>query len=344
MKKFLSILLALSAIPSFAQKNLIQNGGFESELMFWRGDVAKTSPFDKKTGKNSCVITQYVGAEWKAVDQIISIPKNTVAVEFSAWIKSDAIEQGTNSWNTGKFDVEFLNAGEKNISNESIASVVGTTTWTFYKKILPVSASASKFRVMLALSQTNGTILFDDVKAVAITQDELNKIQEEENAKRNPVVISGDYEAKPLVLTNGDFENGTTSWRGNADISNTVFNEGKAALHVTSTTADWTAVDQIADIPADATAITISGWLKSDNIIQGKEIWNNGLLNVEFTSDGKNKTSDDQSIAFVTGTTDWKFYTKTFQLPKDTKKYRIMVGLGFATGTLYADAISVEFK
>jgi len=213
-----------------------------------------------------------------------------------------------------------------------------------YKKVIPVASAASKFRIMLALGQTNGTILFDDVKAIAITQEQLNKIQEEENAKRNPVVITGDYEAKPIVLTNGTFEDGTNAWRGTSNVSTTTFKEGKAALVVTSTTTDWKAMDQIADVPENATSITITAWLKSENIVQGKELWNNGLLNVEFTSDGTTKTGDDQSVTFVTGTTDWKSYTKTFTLPKGTKKYRLMVGLGFAAGTLYADAISVTFN
>lgn len=344
MKKISALVITLVSISATAQKNLVLNGGFENELEFWRGDVAKTSPFDKNSGKYSCIITQFVGAEWKAADQIISIPKNTAAIEFSAWIKSDAIEQGENPWNTGKFDVEFLNAGEKNISNESVASVVASTPWTFYKKIIPVAAAASKFRIMLALGETNGTILFDDVKAIAITQEQFNKIQEEENAKRNPVVISGDYEVKSTVLTNGNFEDGTNSWRGTSSVSTTTFKEGKAALVVTSTTTDWKAMDQIADVPENATSVTITAWLKSDNIIQGKEIWNNGLLNVEFTSDGTTKTGDDQSVIFITGTTDWKSYTKTFALPKGTTKYRLMVGLGFASGTLYADAISVTFN
>lgn len=344
MKKYYTLIASLLTITAMGQKNLVQNGGFENELEFWRGDAAKTSPFDRNSGKYSCIITQFVGAEWKAADQIITIPKNTAAIEFSAWIKSDAIEQGQNPWNTGKFDVEFLTAGEKNISNESIASVVATTPWTLYKKVIPVVSGASKFRIMLALGETNGTILFDDVKAIAITQEQRNKIQEEENAKRNPVVISGDYEAKPIVLTNGTFEDGTNAWRGTSNISTTTFKEGKSALVVTSTTPDWKAMDQIAAVPENATSITITAWLKSDNIVQGKELWNNGLLNVEFTSDGTTKTGDDQSVTFVTGTTDWKFYTKTFTLPKDTKKYRLMVGLGFTTGTLFADEISVIFN
>jgi hypothetical protein len=344
MKKIISLLVLIISINSFAQKNLVLNGGFEMELNNWRGDVAKISPFDKKAGKGSAIITQYTGAEWKAIDQIISIPKNTAAIELSGWIKSDAIEKGKNAWNTGKFDIEFLNSSEKGIQNESVASVLGTTPWTFYKKTIKVPTSASKLRIMLALGQTNGTILFDEIKAFAISQEELNKIQEAENASRMPTVISGNFENKPIELTNGNFENGTNSWRGNAATSTTIFKEGKASLALNSTTFDWTGIDQIADVAENATSITISGWLKSDNIKQGKETWNNGLLNVEFTGNDNQKTSDDQSVTFVTGTKDWTFYSKTFPLPKDTKKYRIMLALGFASGTLYADDVTVSFK
>jgi len=344
MKKIFCFLLFCIVINSFAQKSLITNGGFESELNSWRGDNATLSPYDKKSGNSSCVITQYTGSEWKAVDQIVSIPKKTVAIEFSGWIKSDAIEKGANIWNAGKFDVEFLNAGEKGIQTESIATITGTTSWTFYKKTVTVPVSAAKFRVMLALGQTNGTILFDEIKAIALSQEELTKIHEEENAKRNPILVSETLEPKPVVFSNGNFENGTNSWRGNATTSSTIFKEGNAALVLNSDTFDWTGIDQIADVPENSSSIIISGWLKSDTIKQGKETWNNGLLNVEFTGIDNQKTGEDQSITFVTGTTDWTFYSKTFPLPKGTKKFRIMVALGFATGTLYADEVTVSFK
>lgn len=344
MKNIVLILVVAFSIPSFSQKNLVINGGFESEFNSWRGDAGTLSLYDKKSGVSSCNITQFTGAEWKGIDQIISIPKNTAAVEFSAWIKSDAIEEGKNKWNTGKFDVEFLNAGEKNVSNESVAVLLGTSSWTFYKKVVTIPTSASKFRIMLALGQTNGTILFDDVKAIAISQEALTQMHDEENAKRNPVVISGTFENKPIEFTNGNFENGINSWRGTATVSNTVVKEGKSSLVLNSTTFDWNGIDQIADVPENATSITISGWLKSDNIKQGKETWNNGLLNVEFTGNDSQKTGDDQSVTFVTGSTDWTPYSKTFALPKGTKKYRIMLALGFASGTLYADDIVVTFK
>ena len=176
--------------------------------------MATLSPFDKKSGKNSCAINQFVGAEWKGIDQIISIPKNTAAVELSGWVKTEAIEKGKNEWNTGKFDIEFLNYGEKGIENQSIASVLGTTPWTFYKKTITVPAGASKLRIMLALGQTNGSIFFDDIKAVAISLEQLNKIHEEESAKTTAALISANSESKPVVLSNGFRKrNGFLAWK-----------------------------------------------------------------------------------------------------------------------------------
>jgi hypothetical protein len=345
MKQFLLFSLLFLNTISNAQTNLVKNGSFEMELTNWRGeDVATISAYDKKSGKNSCAINQFVGAEWKGIDQIIAIPKNTAAIELSGWVKTEAVEKGKNEWNTGKFDIEFLNSGEKGIENQSIASVLGTTTWTFYKKTVTVPTSASKLRIMLALGQTNGSIFFDDIKAVALSIEQLNKMHEEENAKTTSALIPVNSDTKLTVFSNGDFEKGTDSWRGKAIVSTSIFKEGKAALILNSSTFEWTGIDQIVDVPENVTSITLSGWLKSDTIKQGKESWNNGLFNVEFTGSDTKKTSDDQNIAFVTGTTDWTYYTKTFSLPTGTKKYRIMLALGFASGILYADDLSVSFK
>jgi hypothetical protein len=344
MKQFLLFSVLFLNTISNAQTNLVKNGGFEMEFANWRGeDVATISPYDQKSGKNSCSINQFVGAEWKGIDQIIALPKNTAAVELSGWVKTDAVEKGKNEWNTGKFDIEFLNSGEKGIENQNIASVLGTTPWTFYKKIVTVPKSASKLRIMLALGQTNGSIFFDDIKAIAITLEQLNKIHEEENAKTTASLIPVNSESKSTVFSNGGFENGIASWRGNATVSTTEFKEGKSALILNSTTFDWTGIDQIADVPENSTTITISGWLKSDSIKQGKDPWNNGLLNIEFTGSDTKKTGNDLNITFVTGTSGWTYYTKTLPLPPGTKKYRIMLALGFASGTFYADEISASF-
>lgn len=163
-----------------AQTNLVKNGGFENDLLNWRGEEnASLSPYDKKSGKNSAMINQFVGAEWKALDQIIALPKNTYAVEFSVWIKSDAIETKKEEYKSGAVIVEFTNSADKQIISERIGQATGSTNWTHFKKIVKVPAEAKQIRIMLALAQTNGTVFFDDVKAIVVS--------EEDYLKANPI-------------------------------------------------------------------------------------------------------------------------------------------------------------
>jgi len=159
-----------------AQTNLVKNGGFEMELINWRGEEnAKLTPYDKKSGTNSAVITQFVGAEWKALDQIITLPKNTFALEISGWIKSDAIETQKEDYKCGAIIAEFTNSADKQIIAERIGQATGSTNWTFFKKTIKTPADAKKIRIMLALAQTNGTVFFDDIKAIALSEAEYLK-------------------------------------------------------------------------------------------------------------------------------------------------------------------------
>ncbi len=172
---FLSVLF-LTTIAN-AQTNLIKNGGFESDFIDWRGEEnAMTSPYDKKSGKNSANINQFVGAEWKALDQVITIPKNTFAIECSVWMKADEIEEQKEPYKAGVVILEFTDAGDKQISTENIAQAKGTTEWIYYKKIIKVPADAKTIRIMLALAQTNGTVFFDDAKLIALNEAEYLKL------------------------------------------------------------------------------------------------------------------------------------------------------------------------
>lgn len=341
MRSLFFIIILVINSNTYSQKNLITNGGFEMEFSNWQGDVAELSTFDKKIGNTSAIITQYTGAQWKAIDQTVNLPKNTAAVLCSGWVKAEAIERGEKEWNTGKYDIEFISANGKNIKNENIAAVIGTTNWTYYKKLINVPTAATKLRVMLALGETNGTILFDDIKVFPLSVEDCTKIREEENAKR---IASEKVPNAATFFNNGNFENGITSWRGNISLSKQIFKEGATAVVLNSNTPDWVGIDQVANIPNNVSTITISGWLKADAVQQGKESWNTGLMNVEFTGDTNTKTAEDQNIAFITGTKDWTFYSKKIQLPTGTTKFRIMIALGFTTGTLYADAITVSFN
>ncbi|QOG04170.1 carbohydrate binding domain-containing protein [Flavobacterium sp. MDT1-60] len=181
---FLFSLLFLSTMTN-AQTNLVKNGGFERDIVNWQGDVATISPYDKKSGKNGALINQFVGTEWKGIDQIILIPRNTYAVEFSIWIKTESIEGGKEAYNAGVMIAEFTNNAEKQINSETVAQIRGTTDWTIYKKAVKIPADAQKIRIMLALAQTSGSIYFDDVKAIPLSEEEYLKLNTVSTTSQN---------------------------------------------------------------------------------------------------------------------------------------------------------------
>src|SRR4051812_29873329 len=114
---FLVFFISFSALP---QKNIVMNGSFDNGTDFWRGDAATLSPYIRKNGANSGMIVQYVGAEWKGIDQVLNIPKHCEAIEFRVWIKTDAIEVQDDPYSTGLMNVELMTGNEKNIRYESI--------------------------------------------------------------------------------------------------------------------------------------------------------------------------------------------------------------------------------
>lgn len=335
MKKLALIILILTTISISAQKNLIKNGDFEMDLANWRGDVATISPFEKKTGKKSCLISQYIGSEWKGIDQIITIPKNTYAVEFSVWIKTDEIVGGKETYNAGLAALEFLTSTEANVSTENIAQVLGSTTWTQYKKLIVIPKSSKKIRILLALAQTNGVIIFDSLNLIGLTEESYTEITKQEN---KPTMIS-ELDPNYTIIQNGNFEKGLEYWNGLGKVISIEKKEGNLSASINSTNNGWVHIDQIANVANGAKKIKFSGWLKAENIQQGAESWNNGLFIVEFTKDGTNKTTEDQVIGNITGTTDWMFFEQTLTLPEGTTKYRVMLALSNCNGTLLADDI-----
>lgn len=179
MKQFFFFCLLFLNTITNAQINLIKNGGFERDAANWRGgeDIATISPYDKKSGKNSALINQYVSNEWKSIDQIILIPRETYAVKFSIWIKTESIEEKNEAYKAGAMIAEFTDDADKPIVSEPIAQIKGTTAWTLYNKTIKIPSEAKKIRIMLALAQTSGSIFFDDVSAIAISEAEYLKLK-----------------------------------------------------------------------------------------------------------------------------------------------------------------------
>lgn len=338
MKKIIFTMAFASSLFIFGQKNLIKNGGFELDAEFWRGEnILTINPYTKKSGAKAGSISEFTSPQWKGIDQEFSIPKNTAALEVSAWLKVDGVEKGRNNWNKA---VMVLEIGGK---NENIAELEGTTQWQLVKKIIPINKDRSG-RLMLALSECTGTLYFDEINVNPISQEDYNKIVEEETKKHQVEVITDSTPLELLKLTNGNFENGLEGWRGNAEVVSEEKYEGQKSLRLSSENPVWTGIDQIADIPADAKTIDIAAFAKTQHLKPGKNEWNKGVMIVEFTSDGTKKTSQDQMIFSISDAKEWQKFSKTLEIPQGSKKYRIMLALSEATGAMYVDDVQVKFK
>lgn len=339
MKSALLLFVLFITSVMFSQKNLVINGGFDQNTDNWWADNLNQNAVIKKVGTGSCMIVQYVGKEWKGGDQKINIPKGTYAIAFSAYVKGDAI-QGGESYGAGIVNAEFLNGADKQIVSENIAQVKGTIDWKLYSKTILIPEGAKRVKLLIALQSTPGTVFFDDIKAIPVTEEEYKKVMQAEVMAQTTAPLTGESTLK--ILENTNFEEGLKNWNGAGIISETDKKEGNSAVSISSSTNEWTAIDQIADIPSGTKTIEVSGWLKAKEIQTGKDPWNNAMFILELTRDGKVKTIDDQLIGTLTGTTDWTYFKKNIPIPFGTKKYRIMLALSNCTGTLLADDVQIK--
>jgi hypothetical protein len=152
-----------------AQKNLVQDGGFEDEFYGWNNNGASLTPYNFKSGKNSCAIVTQNTDNWVGIDQTIGIPKKVQDIEFSAWIKTTNVVKGKNDWDGAIFTIVFLDGNDKQMGDgTNIARVTGSTDWTLYKQTIKMPDKAYSFKILVAMGNASGTMLIDDVAAVKV--------------------------------------------------------------------------------------------------------------------------------------------------------------------------------
>jgi len=338
MKKVVLSIFSISSLMTFGQKNLISNGGFEYDGQSWNNEIVLTiDPYNKRTGSKGGNITEYTTPQWKGIDQSFSIPKNTAAIEISAWVKTDGVKKGKNDWNKAVIIAEINGKGE------NIISLEGNSPWQQLKKIITVNKDRSG-KLILALSECTGSFFFDDIRISPISQEDYNKIVETETKKNEVNVFTDNSPVEKTLFSNGDFENGLQGWRGNGETTTEVKFSGQKSIKITSQTQTWTGVDQIFDIPDNSKTLDISAMVKTKDIKQGKNDWNKAVMIVEFTTNGTQKTSQDEPVFFVTEAKDWQKFSKSLPIPEHSKKMRIMLALSDATGIMYVDDIKLNFN
>ncbi len=165
------ISLIVLSLRASAQKNLLENGGFEDNLDGWNDNGGKITPWDFKSGKASCAIIAATADKWMGIDQAIRIPKKATSLEISAWLKALNVVKGKNDWDGALFGIAFLDAGDKEISGgDNIARLTGDQSWTFYTKVVKIPEKAVSFKILIAMGNASGTLIVDDVAAKAVVE------------------------------------------------------------------------------------------------------------------------------------------------------------------------------
>ncbi|MEP6610966.1 MAG: carbohydrate binding domain-containing protein [Mucilaginibacter sp.] len=166
---FCAVVSLFITTGAMAQKNMITNGGFEDDLYGWNNNGAQLTPYDFKSGKNSCAIVTPGTDKWVGIDQTVRIPKKAHNIEVSAWLKTLNVIKGKNDWDGAVFTVVFLDAGDKETGEGvNIAKLTGDQEWTVFKKTMKIPDRAVSFKILAAMANASGTMLIDEVKAVMV--------------------------------------------------------------------------------------------------------------------------------------------------------------------------------
>ncbi|OQP63734.1 hypothetical protein A3860_22605 [Niastella vici] len=150
--------------------------------------------------------------------------------------------------------------------------------------------------------------------------------------------------AQKNLVTNGGFEDELYGWTEySARTTPYVVKTGKAcAVIISADTSKWTGMHQVVALPKNTQYVLISAWIKADNIVQGMPAWSGGLFNIEFLDRNEAKVNGSTTLITVTGDEYWKFTEKAMPVPPGVSKIKLLFALGYATGTLFVDEVSVK--
>jgi hypothetical protein len=144
-------------------------------------------------------------------------------------------------------------------------------------------------------------------------------------------------------LKNPGFETPGEGWNfWGGTIQNEVIRSGKYAMKVALDKPRWSGADQIIFFPEEVRKIEVSGWMKTDNVVQGSLNYEQARIAVEFFDNNNAQVGGYPPVTGqVIGTTSWTYYNNSYFVPKGASQVKIQTVLGNCTGTVYYDDMEV---
>ncbi|NQU17627.1 MAG: beta-galactosidase [Candidatus Saganbacteria bacterium] len=99
---------------------------------------------------------------------------------------------------------------------------------------------------------------------------------------------------------------------------------------------------QLVNLPAGTKKVQLTAYIKAQNVVPGKEIWNKMNIQVLFFDKDEKQLGGYPQLGPWTGSFDWKFVGRQFFVPKGAVKSKVVFGLYDATGVAYFDEVKLE--
>ena len=157
------------------------------------------------------------------------------------------------------------------------------------------------------------------------------------------LAISSPFVSAQNQLKNPGFENpgeGWSFWGGSPQTE--VVRSGNYALKVTLDKPRWSGADQTIFFPEGIRKVEVSGWMKTENVVQGSLNYEQARIAVEFMDDNGTQVGGYPPVTGQkTGSSNWTYYNNTYLVPQGAKQMKVQAVLGNCTGIVYYDDMEV---
>jgi hypothetical protein len=156
-------------------------------------------------------------------------------------------------------------------------------------------------------------------------------------------ILIGSAHAQKNLIINGGFEDDDLyGWNQNGGAKQTpwAFKSGKnACAIVTANTNSWVGIDQTIKIPKKVQSIEFSAWIRTTNVVKGKNDWDGAVFTIVFLNGQNKEMGEGINIARVTGDQDWTQFKKVIQIPEKAYSFKVLIAMGNASGAMIVDDV-----
>lgn len=147
------------------------------------------------------------------------------------------------------------------------------------------------------------------------------------------------------ALYNHDFESGESDWEMWGGTLSSEARSGSYGLRVTTEEAKWTGAHQIVPLPDKASRAELSGWLRTMDVVKGKQAWEMARITLEFLNASMELTGGYQLVTGeAQGTTEWTYFRREYNVPEGAAYVKVLTVIGNATGTAWFDDLYLTFQ